>query len=82
MQCSPSYDSNWCKQNGPTACWQQLHPRYWAIKMSQQPRDCVGRDTETPNYVGSEGLGPSNPNQQKDTPFNILPIIYTNAKIG
>ena len=55
---------------------------FTAIKMSQQPRDCVGRDTETPNYVGSEGLGPSNPNQQKDTPFNILPIIYTNAKIG
>ena len=54
---------------------------FTARKMSQQLRDCVGRDTEAPNYVGSEGLGPSNPNQQKDTPFKILPILYANAKM-
>ena len=28
MQCSPSFDCNWGKQNDPTAHWHQLHPRY------------------------------------------------------
>ena len=28
MQCSPSFDWNWGKQNDPTACWHQLHPRF------------------------------------------------------
>ena len=26
IQCSPSFDWNWGKQNDPTACWDQLHP--------------------------------------------------------
>ena len=26
MQCFPSFDCNWGKQNNPTACWHQLHP--------------------------------------------------------
>ena len=26
MQCSPSFDWNWGKQNDPTASWHQLHP--------------------------------------------------------
>ena len=25
MQCSPSFDWNWRKQNDPTACWHQVH---------------------------------------------------------
>ena len=28
MQCSLSFDCNWGKQNDPTACWHQLHPRF------------------------------------------------------
>ena len=28
IQCSPSFDCNWGKQNDPTACWHQLHQQY------------------------------------------------------
>ena len=33
MQCSPSFDWNWGKQNHPTACWHQLHPRFWVLHL-------------------------------------------------
>ena len=26
IQCYPSFDCNWGKQNDPTACWHQLYP--------------------------------------------------------
>ena len=61
MQCSPSLDCTWDKQNDPTTCWHQLHPRY---RLSQQgkclsyPPDCVGGVTETPNCVGGAGVAP------------------------
>ena len=44
MQCSPSFDCNWGKQNNPTACWHQLHPRYWILQQGKclsYPPDCV-----------------------------------------
>ena len=51
MQCSPSFDCNWSKQNNPTASWHQLHPRY---RVSQQEK-CL---SYPPNCVGGEGLCP------------------------
>ena len=65
MQCSPSFDCNWGKQNHPTACWHQLHPQFWVLHqgkcLSCQPY-CGGGVTKTPNCVGGEGAQPpSNP---------------------
>ena len=52
MQCSPSFDCNWGKQNNPTACWHQLHPRFRVLQQGKcisYPPDCVDGVTETPN---------------------------------
>ena len=58
MQCSPSFDWNWGKQNDPTACWHQLHPRFLVLQQGK----CLGGVTETTNCVGGEGASPpSNP---------------------
>ena len=35
MQCSPSFDWNWGKQNEPTACWHQLHPRFRVLQQGK-----------------------------------------------
>ena len=65
MQCSPSFDWNWGKQNDPTACWQQLHPRFRVLQQGKclsYPPEGVGGVTETINCVGGEGAKPpSNP---------------------
>ena len=45
MQCSPSFDWNWGKQNDSTACWHQLHPRFWVLQQGKclsYPPHCVG----------------------------------------
>ena len=45
MQCSPSFDWNWGKQNDPTACWHQLHPRFLVLqqgKCLRYPPERVG----------------------------------------
>ena len=58
MQCSPSFDWNWGKQNDPTACWHQLHPRFRVLqqgKCLRYPPERVGGITETTNCVGGEG---------------------------
>ena len=65
MQCSPSFDCNWGKQNNPTTCWHQLHPRYRVLQqgkcLSYTP-ECVGGVSEAPNCVGGEwAQHPSNP---------------------
>ena len=35
MQCSPSFDWNWGKQNDSTACWHQLHPRFRVLQQGK-----------------------------------------------
>ena len=55
MQCSPSFDCNWGKQNDPIACWHQLHPRFRVLQQGKclsYPPDCVGGEGAQP---------PSNP---------------------
>ena len=62
MQCSPSFDWNWDKQNDRTACWHQLHPRFRVLQQGKcliYPPDCVGRVTKSPNCVG--GCAPFEP---------------------
>ena len=57
MQCS--FDWNWGKQNDPTACWHQLHPRFQVLqqgKCLRYPPEHVGGVTETANCVGDEGM--------------------------
>ena len=49
MQCSPSFDWNWGKQNDPTACWHQLHQRFQVLqqeKCLRYPPERVGVVTE------------------------------------
>ena len=62
MQCSPSFDWNWGKQKDPTACWHQLHPRFWVLqkgKCLSYPPEHMGGVTETTNCEGA--VPPSNP---------------------
>ena len=65
MQCSPSFDWNCGKQNDPTACWYQLHPRFQVLqqgKCLRYPPERVGGVNETTICVGGEGaVPPSNP---------------------
>ena len=65
MQCSPAFDCNWDKQNGPTTCLHQLHPRYWVLEQDKclgYKPDFVDWATKFPNCVGGEGAVPrSNP---------------------
>ena len=79
MQCSPSFDWNWGKQNDPTACWYQLHLRFQVLqqgKCLRYPPERVGRVTETTICVGGKGAAPPlNPHQQGDTPFKIPPLL-------
>ena len=80
MQCSPSFDWNWGKQNDPTAYWHQLHPRFEVLqpgKCLRYPPERVGGVTETTNYVGGEGaLPPSNTPVNGDTArFKIPPVF-------
>ena len=59
MQCSPSFDWNWGKQNDPTACCDQLHPRFLVLQQGKCLRNTpehVGRITETKISVGGEWL--------------------------
>ena len=37
MQCSPSFDWKWGKQNDPTTCWHQLHPRFQVLQQGKCP---------------------------------------------
>ena len=70
MQCSPSFDWNWGKQNDPTAYWQQLHPRFWVLqqgKCLRYPPDCMCGVTESPNCMGS--CTHFEPPLTGDTPF-------------
>ena len=61
MQCSPSFDWNWGKQNDPTACWHQLHTRFRVLQQGKCLRytpERIGGVTETTNCVGGEGHSP------------------------
>ena len=54
IQCSPSFESNWGKQNDRTTSWHQLHPRYWVLQQEKclgYPPDCVGVVTDSQNCV-------------------------------
>ena len=79
MQCSPSFDWNWGKQNDPTACWYQLHLQFQVLQQGKclsYPPECMGGVTETTICVGGEGAAPpSNHHQWGDTPFKIPPVF-------
>ena len=60
MQCSPSFDCNWGKQNDPTACWHLLHPRFWVLQQGKclsYPPDyiCGVTDPPPPKLRGRQG---------------------------
>ena len=61
MQCSPSFDCNWGKQNDPTACWHQLHPRFRVLQQGKclsYPPDCVGGSLKPQIAWAARGLRP------------------------
>ena len=86
MQCSPSFDCNWGKQNDPTACWHQLHPRFRVLQQGKclsYPPDCVGSVTETPDCVGGEALCPlRTPVNGGTPPLKFLPYSLFRPKGG
>ena len=56
IQCSPSFNCNWGKQNDTTVYWHQLHRRLRVLQQGKRlsyPSDCVGGITETPNCMGN-----------------------------
>ena len=64
IKSNASFDWNWGEQNDPTACWDQLHPRFRVLQQGKclsYPPDCVGRVTETRNCVGGEWDSPFQP---------------------
>ena len=79
MQCSPSFDWNWGKQNDPTACWHQLHPRFRVL----QQRKCLSSHQSA--WAGSlkpqiawaaRGQSPlRTPVNGGTPPFKIPPIL-------
>ena len=61
MQYSTSFSCKCGKQNDHTACWHQLHPRYWVPQEEKSlinPPDCVGRVIGSPICVGTEKAVP------------------------
>ena len=86
MQCSPSFDWNWGKQNDPTVCWHQLHPRFPVLqqgKCLRYPPERVGGVTETANCVGSEGaVPPLNPINRGTPPLKFPPYSLFRPKGG
>ena len=86
MQCSPSFDWNWGKQNDPTACWHQLHPRFRVLQQGKclsYPPERVGGVIETTNFVGGEGLRPlRTPVNGGTPPFKIPPYLLLFRLIG
>ena len=84
MQCSPSFDWNWGKQNNPTACWYQLHLRFQVLqqgKCLRYPPERIGRATETTICVGDEGP-PSNLHQWGTPPLKFFPYLLFRPKGG
>ena len=53
MQCSPSSDCNWGKQNDPTACWHHLHPQYWVILCNPCSITFMHTHTHTQSCISS-----------------------------
>ena len=61
MQCSPSFDWNWGKQNDPTACWHQLHLQFQVLQQAKclrYPPERIGVITETTKLWVARGLSP------------------------
>ena len=76
MQFSPSFDCNWGKQNDPTACWYQLHPRYW---VSQREKSL----SYPPDAWAIRGLCLlQTPIKRVTTPLKFLPYSIFRAKGG
>ena len=51
MQCSPSFEWNWGKQNDPIACWHQLHTQFQVLQQGKclnYPQSCMGREGAVP----------------------------------
>ena len=72
-QCSPAFDCNWGKQNNPTACWHQLHPRFQVLQQGK----CLSYQ---PDWVGGEGLRPlPTPVNGGTPPFKIPPYSLCRA---
>ena len=86
MQCSPSFDWNWGKQNDPTACWYQLHLQFQVLqqgKCLRYPPEHMSRVTKTTICVGGEGHSPlRTPINGGITPFKIPPYSLFRPKGG
>ena len=86
MQCSPSFHWNWGKQNDPTACWHQLHPRFRVLqqgKCFRYPPDCMGGVTEPRIAWAVRGLCPlPTPINGGTRPLKFPPYLLFRPKGG
>ena len=86
MQCSPSFDWNWGKQNDPTACWHQLHPRFQVLQqgkcLSYHQRARAGAGSLKQQIAWAErGLRPlRTPVNGGTPPFKIPPYSLFRPK--
>ena len=79
MQCSPSFDWNWGKQNDPTACWDQLHPRFRVLQQGKclsYPPDSWAESLKPQIPWAARGLCPLRTHINGGTPpFKIPPVL-------
>ena len=79
MQCSPSFDCNWGKENDLTRCWDHLHftptiSCFTAREMSQLSTRSHGWGHWNPKLRGMRGgTAPFEPQLTRDMPFKIPP---------
>ena len=62
MQCSPSFDCNWGKQNDPTACWHQHDFGFYSKGNASATHQIAWAGSLNPQLCGRQGaVLPSNP---------------------
>ena len=86
MQCSPSFDWNLGKQNDPTACWDQLHPRFRVLQQGKclsYPPDCMAGSLKPQIAWEARGLHPlRTPINEGTPPLKFPPYSLFRPKGG
>ena len=79
MQCSPSFDGNWGKQNDPTACWHTNYTHdFWFYSKGNASGThySMWAGSLKPQFAwAARGLHPLQTPINGGTPFKIPPIV-------
>ena len=75
IQCSPSFDWNWGKQNDSTACWHQLHLRFQVLQQGKCHQSTWAGSLNCKLRGWRGGYAAFKPPLMGDTPFKIPPVL-------